>query len=393
MSEETPPRLRLKPKLASEPVVAADATNIAVPAPAPEVVIAPILPESIAPVVAASPAIEESPSFLRLRPKLAPASVAAANNSSAGPVSGAKEISPDSGALPTLKPQAVQAEALPSASLAPEISSTEAASLPKEIGVPSPFPKATANAEAPSAPLPAFHLFAASGVKEATLDQPAPPKSVVSSVPVRSSAFDLSRMGLVLGILILLIGGYFGYRAFPPTKSADPIVAVAATIVSAPVKLPSASIQAVAEMPAKLITKVQDTITAKRESEQSRIDPSAESRESSITPVLGSRLVADSNLSPSPVSTVPSPSLNPSKDSEAQVPLPLASQAFRAWVDSAKITSVLEGVASRAIINGRLARANELVDVALGIVLDHVDTSHRQIIFRDHSGALVGKPY
>ena len=90
---------------------------------------------------------------------------------------------------------------------------------------------------------------------------------------------------------------------------------------------------------------------------------------------------------------MPSPSLNPSKDSEAQVPLPLASQAFRAWVDSAKITSVLEGVASRAIINGRLARANELVDVALGIVLDHVDTSHRQIIFRDHSGALVGKPY
>ncbi len=374
MSEEIQPRLRLKPKFASEPVVAADITNIAAPAPAPEVVIAPLLPESIVPVVAASPAIEESPSFLRLRPKLAPPSAVAANNPPAGSVSGAKEISPDSGALPTLKPQALQVEALPSASLAP-------------------LPKATANAEAPSAPLPAFHLFAASGVKEATLDQQAPPKPVVSSVPVRSSAFDLSRMGLVLGILILLVGGYFGYRAFFSTKSADPIVAVAATIVSAPVKLPSASIQAVAEMPAKLITKAQDTITAKRESEQSRIDPLAEGRESSITPVLGSHLAADSNLSPSLLSTVPSPLLNPSKDSEVQVPLPLASQAFRAWVDSAKITSVLEGVASRAIINGRLARANELVDVALGIVLDHVDTSHRQIIFRDHSGALVGKPY
>lgn len=328
----------------------------------------------------------EPPSRLRLRPKLVAESAVAADSSViSAPES--KDVPLKQVESSGLKHQSFQSGASPGGFPAPELPPAESGSLPKEIGAPLLFSETVANAEAPVAPLPAFHLVAASGATEATFAQQ-PPKSAIRPVPVRSLAFDPRRIGLVFGGLVLLAGGYFGYEAFFSDKSAHMIVAVAPVVASAPAKPLTA--QPVAEIPAKLIANAQDTVIVKRESEQSRVDPLVETRETTAPPVPNSEAVVVNNPPSLPAPAVPT---SLPKISEAIPQVPLASLAFRAWVDSAKITSVLEGASSRAIINGRLARSNEAVDLPLGIMLDHVDTSRRQIIFRDRSGATVGKSY
>jgi hypothetical protein len=45
------------------------------------------------------------------------------------------------------------------------------------------------------------------------------------------------------------------------------------------------------------------------------------------------------------------------------------------------------------MINGRLIRADELVDAGLSITFVGVDSSRRQLIFKDKSGATVSRRY
>lgn len=70
-----------------------------------------------------------------------------------------------------------------------------------------------------------------------------------------------------------------------------------------------------------------------------------------------------------------------------------ASPAFRSFVAGAKITGVYQGEASRAFINGRLARAGETVDVRLGIILVRIEPQNKRIIFKDKTGATLARRY
>jgi hypothetical protein len=70
-----------------------------------------------------------------------------------------------------------------------------------------------------------------------------------------------------------------------------------------------------------------------------------------------------------------------------------ASVEFRTFVANAKVSGVFQGTPARAFINGKLARAGETVDAALGIVFDRIDAEKRHIIFRDRTGATVTRRY
>jgi hypothetical protein len=70
-----------------------------------------------------------------------------------------------------------------------------------------------------------------------------------------------------------------------------------------------------------------------------------------------------------------------------------ATPEFRSFVANAKISGIFQGVPSRAFINGRLHRAGELIDPALGITFETVDAERKQIIFKDRSGAIVARRY
>ena len=49
--------------------------------------------------------------------------------------------------------------------------------------------------------------------------------------------------------------------------------------------------------------------------------------------------------------------------------------------------------ASTALINGKIARANQLVDEDLGITFSGIDAEKKLIIFKDKSGASANKRY
>jgi hypothetical protein len=45
------------------------------------------------------------------------------------------------------------------------------------------------------------------------------------------------------------------------------------------------------------------------------------------------------------------------------------------------------------MINGRLTRAGEVVDLPLGITFNGVDAQRRQLVFQDRSGATVSRRF
>ena len=70
-----------------------------------------------------------------------------------------------------------------------------------------------------------------------------------------------------------------------------------------------------------------------------------------------------------------------------------ATPAFRSFVADAKISGVFQGTPPRAFINGRLVRLGEVVDSSLGIRFDSIDPKTKNIVFKDASGATVGRRY
>lgn len=69
------------------------------------------------------------------------------------------------------------------------------------------------------------------------------------------------------------------------------------------------------------------------------------------------------------------------------------SQAFQDWVSSAVITSVRESDDARAFINSIFVKQGDTVDAQLGITFDSVDADRNLVIFKDVTGAIVGKRY
>lgn len=70
-----------------------------------------------------------------------------------------------------------------------------------------------------------------------------------------------------------------------------------------------------------------------------------------------------------------------------------ASAGFRSFVANARITGVFQGSPSRAVINGKLRRGGETVDLELGIVFVGVDVEARRLSFADRNGAKVVRSY
>jgi hypothetical protein len=77
----------------------------------------------------------------------------------------------------------------------------------------------------------------------------------------------------------------------------------------------------------------------------------------------------------------------------APPPPPEPSAALVAWVSELRVSGVFQGTPSRALINGRMMREGETVDETLGIVFDGVNPDDKVLIFRERSGATVGRRY
>jgi hypothetical protein len=70
-----------------------------------------------------------------------------------------------------------------------------------------------------------------------------------------------------------------------------------------------------------------------------------------------------------------------------------ASEIFVAWVMNVKVSGISPGSPSRVVLNERLIREGDTVQIRLSIYFDGIDVAHRLLFFRDKSGATVSRSY
>jgi hypothetical protein len=204
---------------------------------------------------------------------------------------------------------------------------------------------------------------------------------------------------LVAGSLVLLSAIYVGYRkvtAVPPPQptTAKPVAPIAKPAEPTPVK----ALNDLAALPAKTIADAKNAIGGHRTSEQDRVDALAAGEDApekralntpppgTFTPAAAAKppAVVTSTSQVAPGVTATTVATNVDGD---------ASPAFRSWVAQLKIGGVFHGTPARAFINGRTYRAGQLVEEAMGITFDHLDTDAKSIVFRDRGGSTVSRRY
>lgn len=104
---------------------------------------------------------------------------------------------------------------------------------------------------------------------------------------------------------------------------------------------------------------------------------------------------AATSASPAPLATVPG-DVPPAGAAAAPAVLeradPGASPEFRARVLALRLSGVFAGEPARAMIDGRLVRAGEVIDERLGLRFDGLEPG-RRLRFRDASGSAVVRKY
>ncbi len=373
MSDEPqPPPLRLRPRARSEEAAATPPAVPVTPPPSVEPLVPPVSPSA--------PSESEPAMRLRLKPKLA----VEAEPETVSPVPSPEPLSAPSpfvqpfsviappapatenGEIPRLKLKPLPA-GTPSGEPAPAASVTSSLSdlavIPAPPPLPPPIPMEIGGMPVESVPL----LKPLAVLKTDTLgeggvlgDILVTPPGVPFKPPARGSGLSIGRVLGVCGAILLVLGG--GYYAFRMFTAAPPAVSAPAAVVSPKVPVPTPVVVAppVPVPPASVV-------------------PSAPVVQA--PPVMMPPVQAPSSTPPVkpravPVRVVPQPGPD-----------------FLVWVDSVKISGVINSSPPRAIVNGLLVRPGDTIDSARGIVFDHLDATGKEFFFRDRSGAITSKSY
>lgn len=239
----------------------------------------------------------------------------------------------------------------------------------------------------------------------------APTPEPAEAVSAKTSRLRPILVGVLL-VALLGAGGFFGWKHYgatlvslirKPAAPATPTAATASTPASPAAKAapaapapgpatPSETLNKLAHAPAAAIAKAQDAIAAKRATEQARVDATAFGED------VPGRKIGPAPAAPikpaAPAAATAKKELSPGLSATTQVEAAAdASPEFRTFVANVKVSGVFQGAPARAMINGKLTRVGETVDGRLGIVFDGVDSAHRNLMFKDRSGALVGRRY
>jgi hypothetical protein len=391
-------RVRLKPRLAVNPSSEAPAEPAPLSLPQigmmPPVEKSPVEPP-VPPPPMAAPAADAAARF-KLKPK-APVPLPAGIVAPAVPVIGAAAL--PSAAAATLPPPP--------------------APVPVLIGAPPP-PPVEAPPPAKPAGIPHVPHIRAPG-EEMLLAKP-PPRRV--GLPKRPGIFKPRSIAiLVAGGGIAVLAAYFALRPSPP-PSPVPKVATKPALAAGqgadatksqamrdavtpqptvPGPTPSATLNEIAAAPKQAIDKAKEVVAARRGNEQARIDAMAAGEEAPDKRALdtpppsrfsGRSPSPDAAGTPTPVpgsGSVVAPGVVATTNEV--VTAPKASAAFTHFVADARITGVFQGIPPRALINGRMIRAGEVVDQALGVVFDSIDAEKKTITFKDRAGIPATRNY
>jgi hypothetical protein len=200
----------------------------------------------------------------------------------------------------------------------------------------------------------------------------ATPPAVVapaSSPPPETRPAFRASLEFILGLAVLLLiaGGYFGYRVIFPKP-------VPAAVVVRPVHPAPAHKPAPIPHPAQLARKLSVANAAVK----------AESAE--LKAVMQTGAPAAAKPAAAPLAAVAAP---PTPVTEPAAPSP----AFQAYVEGLIINGVFQGDPPRILVGGRLLRQGDVLDPTLGVVFVTVDPANGRVIFKDRTGATMTKRY
>lgn len=220
-----------------------------------------------------------------------------------------------------------------------------------------------------------------------------------ATVPRKSSKAAL----IGLAAVIVLGAGYFGWKYFMPQKAAPaPTPTVKSTPPPAPVPksdpapTPSETLNKLAHAPKNAIDQAQEVIAARRASGQTRIDAASIGEDLPDKPATPATAASQPVKAPaksataSTTTTTNAPNVSATTMMEAA---PEATVPFRSFVANAKVSGVFQGSPSRAVINGKLTRAGDIVEPGLGITFTGIDSERRQLVFKDKTGATVSRRF
>jgi hypothetical protein len=197
----------------------------------------------------------------------------------------------------------------------------------------------------------------------------------------RAALSPVMKAGVAVVVIAFVVAGIFFYRIFFPAPSKDVPVKLQIVVRPPPPKDDPAAVAAKAAA-ADAAKKAQDAVAAaKRIADQAKADAAA-GENSPVPAVTSESVMADASIS---------------KDVKVNNThldaAPAASAAFRAFVAGASVGGVFQGHPSRALINGTIVREGDVVESALGISFDRIDSIQKIIYFKDASGAQVSKSY
>ena len=351
MSDESPPKFRLKVKTASEPANAASAAGTPVPEPA----AAPVTNEAKA--IRLKPRLAEETAAQKISPVAAPeARSVAADFPPPFPPEPVPRPEPAIFEAPAAekyevkfklrrKGSAPEPVAGPAAAADPAQAATPIPRFPHDGPVPAPVLRDTEEGGSPAAVTSVRNVTAMPFPPRAgnfppppSAARPPPPWARVPAPAVVTKRRLVVWSGAIVVILVVGAGGFFGYSKFtaeppPPPPKAKPLA------------LPPVS---VAVKPAKEAAPVVVAAQA--------------------TPAVSSPAVVA-------VKVVPPP--------------PQANPEFEAWVKRLKIGGIRAGANPRVFIGGTAYATGELVNPSLGIMFETYDPETRVLTFRDTSGAKV----
>jgi len=227
-------------------------------------------------------------------------------------------------------------------------------------------------------------------------------------VPMRAeSSGGVKKLLVVLVVLAVVgCGAFMGWPHLPAeisvagyTVRTKPglTISKAKPATSGSTLTPSETLNTLAQAPINAINKAQDALAARRASGQDRVDAAASGEDLpakafGVPPAAPIKSATSANRIPTTATSVTTvaPGLSATTTVEAA---PEASPEFRAFVVNARLSGVFQGNPARAVLNGRLIRAGEVVDAGLGITFDGLDSERRNLVFKDQAGATVARRY
>jgi hypothetical protein len=210
-------------------------------------------------------------------------------------------------------------------------------------------------------------------------DKAGKPGKLASVLRKRAALGPVAKAGMAVVVIAFVVAGIFFYRIFFPAPTKDVPVKLQIVVRPTPPKEDAAALAAKAAADA---AKLAQDAAAKRKADQAKAEAEAQAQNAPTPTPATESVMAESNL------TTDVKVNNTHLDAA-----PAASAAFRAFVAGASIGGVFQGKPARALINGTIVREGQVVEGALEITFDRIDSVQKIIYFKDSSGAEVSKSY